>query len=612
MTKKDDGGKQSGSSEKHDSAIAARRARLRTSLAKQNLPSDSREQESVSGGEENLSKNAAEKASFVSNNFAPEASYDTNKAMDIQSELTRAIEAAGSSIPKEPSKEQMQEIAILNNIDQALGSCADHLVSLQKVAGKQIEGLKAIAEALQENKNNQPNNSLSRLMESLTAAIEPMKAIGELVPILDRLVSIGEIKEVLPEKSSLSDEQLAISLAQQLVSGSIDPQTFRAAYKAIFANDDETVLIHRLGELLGGQQLSGELFQAAYEALQAPFSSTVLAGLTNIEDDNWKDESESSGPIASERLEPQYQYNVEREEELVSQLAAKEEELESIRMQLDAQWKELVSECEELRSALQSREDGLREKEVELGKKITELSAKDSENQQLRAQMEQLRDETKVMMTDLQKQLTQQQISQQQASQQQASQQQIAQLQVTQSQNVQKQEENNIVQPIKPLASPSSSGFFDFVGSQPNDDLFASMSKPSQLFSHEPTEVSLPGEPEVSSVPVAEAPHSASTNVWSETEKIKSRGGFGGVQSVVNPQTSTTDKPITTTQPASFVSAVGSYGSGVRAQVFEVIVRQALAGTQWREICAVPMQSNNISPDEVEVEVKRRQSLLKK
>jgi hypothetical protein len=63
---------------------------------------------------------------------------------------------------------------------------------------------------------------------------------------------------------------------------------------------------------------------------------------------------------------------------------------------------------------------------------------------------------------------------------------------------------------------------------------------------------------------------------------------------------------------ASFVSAAGSYGSGVRAQVFEVIVRQALAGAHWREICAVPMQINNISPEEVESEVKRRQALLKK
>jgi hypothetical protein len=69
-------------------------------------------------------------------------------------------------------------------------------------------------------------------------------------------------------------------------------------------------------------------------------------------------------------------------------------------------------------------------------------------------------------------------------------------------------------------------------------------------------------------------------------------------------------RPAAPTTP--FVSGAGSYGSGVRAQVFEVIVRQALAGAPWREICAGPMQVNNISPEEVETEVKRRQALLKK
>jgi len=53
-------------------------------------------------------------------------------------------------------------------------------------------------------------------------------------------------------------------------------------------------------------------------------------------------------------------------------------------------------------------------------------------------------------------------------------------------------------------------------------------------------------------------------------------------------------------------SGSGSYGSGVRAQVFEVIVRQAIAGAPWHEICAGPMQVNQITPDEVEEEVRRR------
>lgn len=54
------------------------------------------------------------------------------------------------------------------------------------------------------------------------------------------------------------------------------------------------------------------------------------------------------------------------------------------------------------------------------------------------------------------------------------------------------------------------------------------------------------------------------------------------------------------------VPGSGSYGIGVRAQVFEVIVRQALAGAPWREICAGVMQVNDITPEEIEEELRRR------
>ncbi|PWT96961.1 MAG: hypothetical protein C5B53_08655 [Candidatus Melainabacteria bacterium] len=50
----------------------------------------------------------------------------------------------------------------------------------------------------------------------------------------------------------------------------------------------------------------------------------------------------------------------------------------------------------------------------------------------------------------------------------------------------------------------------------------------------------------------------------------------------------------------------GSYGSNVRSVVLEVIVRQALAGAPWREICAGPMRVNNITAEEVQAEVDRR------
>ncbi len=44
----------------------------------------------------------------------------------------------------------------------------------------------------------------------------------------------------------------------------------------------------------------------------------------------------------------------------------------------------------------------------------------------------------------------------------------------------------------------------------------------------------------------------------------------------------------------------------MRQQVFEVIVRQAMAGSPWRDICAGPMQVQRITVEEVEAEIKRR------
>lgn len=59
-------------------------------------------------------------------------------------------------------------------------------------------------------------------------------------------------------------------------------------------------------------------------------------------------------------------------------------------------------------------------------------------------------------------------------------------------------------------------------------------------------------------------------------------------------------------------TATVDYSAGVRQQVFEVIVRQALAGAPWREICAGPMAVNNINDDEIMAEVERRRKTLNK
>lgn len=57
-------------------------------------------------------------------------------------------------------------------------------------------------------------------------------------------------------------------------------------------------------------------------------------------------------------------------------------------------------------------------------------------------------------------------------------------------------------------------------------------------------------------------------------------------------------------------SKEGAYGSGVRGQVFEVIVRQAMAGAPWRQICEGPMAVNKISVAEVLAEVDRRRKMV--
>ncbi len=60
---------------------------------------------------------------------------------------------------------------------------------------------------------------------------------------------------------------------------------------------------------------------------------------------------------------------------------------------------------------------------------------------------------------------------------------------------------------------------------------------------------------------------------------------------------------------APSVAAVGTYGAGVRAQIFEVIVKHGTASAPWREICGGPagiMQKYSISDDEVAQEIRRR------
>jgi hypothetical protein len=95
-------------------------------------------------------------------------------------------------------------------------------------------------------------------------------------------------------------------------------------------------------------------------------------------------------------------------------------------------------------------------------------------------------------------------------------------------------------------------------------------------------------------------------------EEVRRRKGGGGSSTASGKKTPKTPpaKGKSSSQERDkskdFVPGSGSYGIGVRAQVFEVIVRQALAGAPWKEICAGPMQVNNINADDIEDEVRRR------
>ncbi len=55
---------------------------------------------------------------------------------------------------------------------------------------------------------------------------------------------------------------------------------------------------------------------------------------------------------------------------------------------------------------------------------------------------------------------------------------------------------------------------------------------------------------------------------------------------------------------------VAADGSLSRQQIFEVIVRIGLTGAKWRQLCEETMLANNISAEEVELEIERRQKYL--
>jgi hypothetical protein len=579
----------------------------------------------------------------------PEPKPDNKKEKSDKSskkEKKDSEEAAAAPVTVQVDNSQVLEL--LNSLDQQIGICSVNLSQIAKAANEQLELVRNLSETVQHQAFGEIGLSLNSLSESMSAALEPMKAVGELVPSIDTLVStIASKDEGKKEEPALTPEQLVTSLADQLSKNLIDPWTFKCAYMAVFPSEQAADLLRKLVDLLGTQKLTGELFRAAYDAVQSaepPSSSVATASspspsvVTEIQ--YVPDETVLAQLDDLRRANDELKARMDqRELEFSELLQSKEQEVVETQEMLNSRWEDFSNRYEQLSEMMRDRNEELikkeselakiqAEKDLEMAKVQSEIAIKDSEISQLKAQLEEMRDQTKDMVADLQRQLTSTKQAMEEAAR---------------------------------LAAPKpQTSFFD-APAQPANNLFSAEPSREQLFtpSENPTNVNMPAPNPIPAQNISQpnpaaivAPNSLSNPVPnpmpnSVPNSVPQPGaGMGavgapnslavganavassGLGSVAQTLAPTPDPVVPSTTPGVSSQAIprpqvaapttplpnasGRHGSGVRAQVFEVIVRQALAGAPWREICAGPMQVNGISPDEVESEVKRRQALLKK
>lgn len=584
----------------------------------------------------------------------PEPKPDNKKDKSDKSgkkEKKDSEEAAAAPVTVQVDNSQVLEL--LNSLDQQIGICSVNLSQIAKAANEQLELVRNLSETVQHQAFGEIGLSLNSLSESMSAALEPMKAVGELVPSIDTLVStIASKDEGKKEEPALTPEQLVTSLADQLSKNLIDPWTFKCAYMAVFPSEQAADLLRKLVDLLGTQKLTGELFRAAYDAVQSAEAPPFSAASSSV--------GSASGPSPNVVTEIQYvpdetviaqlddlrRANDElkarmdqRELEFSELLQSKEQEVVETQEMLNSRWEDFSNRYEQLSEMMRDRNEELikkeselakiqAEKDLEMAKVQSEIAIKDSEISQLKSQLEEMRDQTKDMVADLQRQLTSTKQAMEEAAR---------------------------------LAAPKpQTSFFD-APAQPANNLFSAEPSREQLFTpaENSTNVNMPAPNPIPAQNISQpnpaaivAPNSLSNPVpnpmpTSVPNSVPQPGaGMGavgapnslavganavassGLGSVAQTLAPTPDPVVPSTTPGVSSQAIprpqvaapttplpnasGRHGSGVRAQVFEVIVRQALAGAPWREICAGPMQVNGISPDEVESEVKRRQALLKK
>ncbi|MCA0313453.1 MAG: hypothetical protein LCH63_06370 [Candidatus Melainabacteria bacterium] len=583
----------------------------------------------------------------------PEPKPDNKKDKSDKSgkkEKKDSEEAAAAPVTVQVDNSQVLEL--LNSLDQQIGICSVNLSQIAKAANEQLELVRNLSETVQHQAFGEIGLSLNSLSESMSAALEPMKAVGELVPSIDTLVStIASKDEGKKEEPALTPEQLVTSLADQLSKNLIDPWTFKCAYMAVFPSEQAADLLRKLVDLLGTQKLTGELFRAAYDAVQSaeapPFSASSSVGSASGPSPNVvteiqyvPDETVIAQLDDLRRANDELKARMDqRELEFSELLQSKEQEVVETQEMLNSRWEDFSNRYEQLSEMMRDRNEELikkeselakiqAEKDLEMAKVQSEIAIKDSEITQLKSQLEEMRDQTKDMVADLQRQLTSTKQAMEEAAR---------------------------------LAAPKpQTSFFD-APAQPANNLFSAEPSREQLFTpaENSTNVNMPAPNPIPAQNISQpnpaaivAPNSLSNPVpnpmpTSVPNSVPQPGaGMGavgapnslavganavassGLGSVAQTLAPTPDPVVPSTTPGVSSQAIprpqvaapttplpnasGRHGSGVRAQVFEVIVRQALAGAPWREICAGPMQVNGISPDEVESEVKRRQALLKK
>lgn len=629
---------------------------------------ESKPAEEESQAEEEPAKADSAKSKEEEDEEAPEAdktqsepassrkkSYDGSEDVTDKEEQRAAaapLDVQSPVIPVELlTKSQAEALELLTSVDQALGICAMNLSALQTTGNEQTDVLRNLRETLQNQTFFELGLNLNTLMETMSAALEPMKAVGELVPAIDQLVSTMVSQQEKEKETRITPDKLVMGLADQLGAGQIDPWTFKCAYMAVYPDEHPADLLHRLVELLGTQRLSGEMFRAAYDAVQAaepPRSGggesvreVVVEVVKEVEVikevevvkvvpdeevvrqlDDLKRANEDLRMMLDDKDTDIGRRFEEREREMTSRLEERETELSKKLEEREAEFNELLaskeheiqetqemlhSRFEEFNSRYEEMVETVNQRDEELKVKDDEIARRESEITQLKAQLDELKDSFKDTVDNLQKQLSTTQKAAQEAS--------------MQAQAVSQQ-----MPPAKPDDKPKPAGsFFDqdsskqqasgsFMDSGPARPLFQQQMDTFNSMSKVP-----PGqEPQPSAFGAPPAPGATLPKPGEPPIPPGGGGGspFGGgappTGPIPEPSNQAVPKPPQPSPGMAPLTGSGSYGSGVRAQVFEVIVRQALAGAPWREICAGPMSVNNISPDEVESEVKRREALLKK